>query len=86
MSFLDRTGDMKYGVLVGLIIILVTFLAIFVFTGRFNVFLGEASVDEVCRTSIFIAAQSKKFLNVGMPFVPLKCPRKEVLIKKSDVV
>jgi len=86
MSFLDKSGDMKYGVLVSLIILLVSFVAIFIFTSNFNIFLGEASEDEICRTSILAAAQSKSFLNIGKSAVSLNCPRKELIIKKKDVV
>ncbi|MEK6922963.1 MAG: DoxX family protein [Nanoarchaeota archaeon] len=86
MSFLGKKGDMKYGVLIGLIVVLVAFVGIAIFTGRFSIFLGGASEDEICRTSILTASQSKSFLNIGKPITPLKCPRKEVVIKKSDIV
>jgi len=86
MFFLNKNGDMKYGVLVSLIILLVTFIAIWIFTGNFSGFLKGASEDEICRTSILAAAQSKFFLNIGKPITPLKCPRKELVIRRSDVV
>ena len=86
MFFFDKYGDMKYGVLVSLIIILVSFGAVLYFTMNLTAFIRGASDDEICRTSILTAAQSKSFLNIGRSITPLKCPRKELVIKKKDVV
>ena len=89
MAFLNKKGDMQYGILVSLIVLLAVLVVFVLFSKFFGEWLGETNQDQICKTSIFAAAQTKKIPTIigrGEPLISLKCPRKEITIKKSQVV
>ncbi|MEK6951771.1 MAG: hypothetical protein AABX29_02040 [Nanoarchaeota archaeon] len=87
--YLNKKGDMQYGILVSLIALLAVFVVFVLFAKFFGGWLSETNQDQICKTSIFAAAQTKKIPTItgrGEPLISLKCPRKEIVIKKSQVV
>ena len=89
MGYLDKKGDMEYGILVSLLVLAAVLVMFVIFSYSFGGWLGETNQDQICKMSIFAAAQTKRVPTItgrGEPLTPLKCARKEILIKKSDVV
>ena len=70
--------------LIILIICCVVAIILGMFVGGWAKIMDKGSDVEVCRSSIILAAQSKKIGNEA--WTPLDCPRKDLLIKRGDVV
>jgi len=70
--------------LIALILILLAGAVILYFVFIYSLDLSVASNVEACRESILIASQSKRVGNA--PLFPLNCPRKDLIIKKEDIV
>ena len=73
----------------GLLILLVGFVVIFLFQRELLANITAEGADSRCTTSIRTAALSKNFPSLsgaGKPTVKLDCPRKELVLKKKDIV
>lgn len=89
MLYSSKKGDMQYGVITALLILLVSFVVIFLFQRGLLANITETGADARCKASVESAAISKSFPSVGgvgRPRAKLDCPRKSLTIKKSDIV
>ncbi len=93
MLYLGRKGDVQYSTIVKLLVILASFIVIVFFITKLTGEITERGTDARCKASIEVAARSKSLpkigpgsIGIGRPYVKLDCPRKELVIKKSDVV
>lgn len=89
--YLGRKG-LTQNVLVSMVVVIVAFIAVYFLAIRQAKTGEEISKDEACRLSVELAAASKKIPSVGeapgtgRSYVPLNCPRKEILLRYKDVV
>ncbi len=75
--------------MIGLLILLGSFVVIFIFQRELLANITEGGSDARCKASIEAAARSKSFPTIGgsgRPLIKLDCPRKELVIKKSEIV
>lgn len=89
MFYLSKKGDMQYTVIVTLLLVLVAFVVVILLQRELFAQITDKGSDASCKTSIEAAARSKNLPSlrgIGVPTIRLDCPRKNLTIKKSEVV
>lgn len=77
-------GAISMNALVALVLVFLALVIIFIFVVDLSKDIKNVGDVESCRESILLAAQTKKIAN--KPFFNLHCQRRDLVIKKSDVV